>query len=370
MKSFHCSHCQSCGQQLAYLPDRDRMAAIKQGDDGLWRPIGEDSERPTYRLCANYFEHDICNWAIPAMDSGTLCGSCRLTRVIPDVTVAANKAAWYRLEVAKRRLIYTLKGLKLPLEPAQSDGDGGLVFEFLQDTTTVNGDRNRVLTGHNNGVITINVAEADDLLRERERLQLNEPYRTLLGHFRHEAGHYYWDRLIQDERRLTGFRAAFGDERADYAIALNRHYQRGAPEYWEQRFVSAYASAHPWEDWAESWAHYLHMTDALETASSIGLSLQPPRADEPSMPRAPDPLQEESAEFDQMMRSWLPVTYVLNSLNRGLGRADCYPFVLSAPVVDKLHFVHQVIAEARLVDSPKRAPKVSATKVPADGVSA
>ena len=376
MRSFHCSHCQSvvffenvlclrCGEPLAYLPDRAAMAAMKPAENGLWRASGNADDQRRYRLCANRIEHDICNWAIPATDrpvgaptgdgapvaAAELCGSCRLTRVIPDVSVEGNKAAWYRIEVAKRRLIYTLNALRLPLERSRSAGDGGIAFEFRQDSVNPNGDRNRALTGHDNGVITINVAEADDIERERQRLQQDEPFRTLLGHFRHEIGHFYWDRLIRDANGQLSFRASFGDERADYAAALQRHYAHGAPPNWEQNFVSAYASAHPWEDWAECWAHYLHMTDALETASSTGLSLRPTRPDEPAMPAAPDPLRPEGAAFDRMVRSWVALTYVLNSLIRGLGRPDSYPFVLSGPVIAKLRFVHQVINQ-----SPKAAP--------------
>src|SRR5207302_77798 len=133
------------------------------------------------------------------------------------------------------------------------------------------------------GVITLNVAEADDAQREKRRLQMHEPYRTLLGHFRHEIAHYYWDRLVKDGPLRDGFRARFGDEREDYGAALRRHYQQGPPADWQARFVSAYASAHPWEDWAETWAHYLHMADALETAIACGLSLRPRRGDEPSL---------------------------------------------------------------------------------------
>ena len=360
MKSFHCDHCQSlvffenvlclrCGEQLSYLPDRASMAAMKPAESGLWRASGDEGEQRRYRPCANRIEHDICNWAMPVTADGApaangeLCSSCRLTRVIPDISVDGNKAAWYRIEVAKRRLIYTLNGLRLPLDPSRSAGDGGIVFEFRADSISPNGDRNRALTGHDNGVITINVAEADDIQRERQRLQQNEPYRTLLGHFRHEIGHYYWDRLIRDGNHQASFRAIFGDERADYTAALQRHYANGASPDWEQHFVSAYASAHPWEDWAECWAHYLHMTDALETASSTGLSLRPTWPDEPAMSAAPDPLRPEGAAFDRMVKSWVALTYVLNSLNRGLGRPDSYPFVLSAPVIDKLRFVHQVI---------------------------
>src|SRR6202011_5238904 len=39
--------------------------------------------------------------------------------------------------------------------------------------------------------------------------------------------------------------------------------------------VTPYASAHPWEDFAETWAHYFHMVDTLETATAFGLRLRP-----------------------------------------------------------------------------------------------
>jgi hypothetical protein len=202
----------------------------------------------------------------------------------------------------------------------------------------------QVLTGHRNGVITIHVAEADDVEREQRRHQMHEPYRTLLGHFRHESGHYYWDRLLQHSPRLAAFRLVFGDERADYSEALTWHYQRGAPTDWPQRFISAYASAHPWEDWAETWAHYLHMTDALETAVACGLSLQPLRPDEPSLP--PTVRGDRLGAFGQMLTAWFSLIYVLNNLNRSLGLPDSYPFILSTPAIDKLRFIHETIAAA------------------------
>jgi hypothetical protein len=288
-------------------------------------------------------DHDVCNWAIAAHEDAKLCTSCRLTTIIPDMSVAANLAAWYHLEVAKRRLVYTLLKMRLPVEPRRPDGSGGLAFEFLADQTTSNGDRNRVLTGHDNGVITINIAEADDVLREAQRLEQNEPYRTLLGHCRHEIGHYYWDLLISPGPRLADFRSMFGDERADYGEALRRHYADGPPPHWEDNFVSAYATTHPWEDWAESWAHYMHMTDALETAHATGLSLHPQRPDEPSMETPAHPLRPEGQDFQQMMDAWLPLTYVLNNLSRGLGRADSYPFVLTSTVIEKLRFIHETV---------------------------
>lgn len=352
MKTFHCTHCQhlvffenirclNCGHALAYLPDHELMAALEETGYGTWRHAGAGGTDEMYRLCANYDKENVCNWAVPQHDPETLCRSCRLTRVIPDLSKSGNAAAWYRLEVAKRRLVYTLLGLSLPLERRQAPGDGGVEFQFLEDSQS--GDGQRVLTGHDNGLITINVAEADDVRREEQRQLQNEPYRTLLGHFRHEIGHYYWDRLIRDGARLEPFRRLFGDERADYQQALQNHYRDGPPASWESTFISAYATSHPWEDWAESWAHFMHMTDALETAAAVGLSLQPRRKDEPAMSAPVNPLAPRAPDFDRMVGQWSSLTYVLNNLNRGLGLPDSYPFVLSGPVVDKLRFIHDTI---------------------------
>jgi hypothetical protein len=195
-----------------------------------------------------------------------------------------------------------------------------------------------VLTGHDNGVITINIEEADDALREGQRNRHGEPYRTLLGHFRHEIGHYYWDRMIQSGPQLFAFRQQFGDERADYAQALRNHYAHGPRADWQNEFISAYASSHPWEDWAESWAHFMHMTDALETAEAAGLSLPtyPPAGHSPITSRG----------FDQLVRAWIPLTHVLNNLNRSLGLPDSYPFVLSTTIIAKLRFIDQIVRNA------------------------
>ena len=198
-----------------------------------------------------------------------------------------------------------------------------------------------MLTGHADGVITVNIAEADDAEREKRRAAMHEPYRTLLGHMRHESGHYFWDRLIKGTVEIEEFRSLFGDERADYAQSLSAHYERGAQADWQERFVSEYASSHPWEDWAETWAHYLHMVDTLETAAVCGLSLKPRRRDEPALPKMPQPESSQPAAFDLLIDSWFPLTYVLNNLNRGLGLVDAYPFVLSPPVVAKLRFVRR-----------------------------
>jgi hypothetical protein len=356
MKTFHCTHCQNlvffenvrclnCGHSLAFLPDLGIMGALSERPDGLWRAELDSSGSRGYRLCANYDRVSVCNWVVAADDSNDFCLSCRLNRIIPDLSSERNRIAWFRLEVAKRRMLYTLLGLDLPVGPKNGSGQLGLAFEFLEDSK--HGDEKRVLTGHDNGLITINIAEADDVHREQERTLQKEPYRTLLGHFRHEIGHYFWDILIAGSSRLDAFRVLFGDERADYQQALERHYADGPPARWEHNFISAYATMHPWEDWAESWAHYLHMVDALETAGSAGLALRPKRRDEPSMQPPADPLDPHHRDFEAMIDSWLSLTYVLNNLSRGLGLPDSYPFVLSAHAIDKLRFIHSTLDEYR-----------------------
>lgn len=355
MKVFHCDHCGhliffenvrcvACNRPLAYLPDLGVVGSLEPAGEQRWRsPLPRAGARE-HRLCRNYPRENVCNWAIPADDPDELCLSCRLTRVIPDLSVPGHRAAWYRLEVAKRRLIYTLLALQLPIVSRWADPENGLSFEFLADPTDPAAPR--VLTGHARGLITVNVAEADDAERERRRLQMNEPYRTLLGHFRHESGHYYWDRLVHGSPRLDTFRALFGDERADYADALERHHAGGPPADWQEGFVSAYASAHPWEDWAETWAHYLHLTDTLETAAACGLQMRPRRPGDPIMENVGDPLAAPRS-FDELMAAWVSLTYLLNNLNRGLGLPDGYPFVLSATATEKLRFVHDTVLASR-----------------------
>jgi hypothetical protein len=347
---FENTRCINCGHSLAYVPELARMAALEPAGTELWRVPARSLARHRYRLCDNYSRENVCNWAMPADDPQRLCESCRLTRLLPDLSVPGNREAWFRLETAKRRMLYTLMQLRCPIESRAEDARQGLVYEFRSDSA------GSVLTGHASGVITLNIAEADDAERERRRLQLHEPYRTLLGHFRHEVGHYYWQRLIDNSPRLESFRGVFGDERADYAAALKRHYEQGPPGDWQQRFVSAYATAHPWEDWAESWAHYLHMTDMLETAAACGLSLRPSRRDEPALARARSGTDEP---FEWLIGSWFPLTYILNNLNRSMGLADGYPFVLSTPAIAKLRFVHDTIIATQIAP-----PSMSATGSP------
>jgi hypothetical protein len=329
--------CLTCGHALAFDEARLDLLTLSRAEDGLWREAADGGA--VYRLCANYADHAVCNWAIPVDSPESLCRACSLTRTIPSLDSAANREAWAKLEGAKRRMVYTILRLGLPLVSKVQDPAAGVIFDFLSDARTANGDQSRVLTGHDDGVITINVAEADDVYRESQRQHQNEPYRTLLGHFRHEIGHFYWDRLIRTSPRLTEFRAVFGDERLDYGEALRRHYADGAPANWAEHHVSAYATTHPWEDWAESWAHVMHMVDALETAHALGLQVKPERRDEPALSLPSTPVEAGTGDFDHLARAWASLTYVLNNLTRGLGLSDAYPFVLSGPVVEKLRFV-------------------------------
>ena len=360
MKIFHCNHCEhllffenttclGCGRQLAYLPDVALMSSLDPVGDGNWKSPLPEAEGKIYRLCKNYTDQQVCNWALPASDPQVLCVSCRMTRTIPDLWQPENRLAWYRLEVAKRRVIFTLLQLSLPVQNFDENPQQGLVFEFKSPSPGT-----QVVTGHANGVITINVAEADDVERERQKKAVHEPYRTVVGHFRHEIGHYFWDRLIGSCGQTDMFRELFGDERQDYAAALQSHYENGPSPDWQAYFVSSYASSHPWEDWAETWAHYLLMVDALETAAACGLSLKPSRRDEPSMSRLPPLVPSPRLPFDSLINNWFSLAYALNNFNRGLGVPDAYPFVLSSPAIAKLKYVHDLIqakAEAAMRDS-------------------
>ncbi len=347
MKTFHCdrcnqqvffenTRCEHCGGMLGYEPVRREIDTFEPADDGSWRNLNERSPHRYYRQCINYSREDVCNWMIPAQEKQELCASCRLTQIIPALSSEKNRLFWKRLEAAKRRLLYSLWELHLQPTPKADDPQTGLAFQFLEDTP-----EKRVMTGHANGLITLNIAEADPAHRERTREQMHEPYRTLLGHFRHESGHYYFDQLIADSMWLEPFRELYGDERQDYGQALQRHYDEGPPADWGERFVSAYASTHPWEDWAESWAHYLHMIDTLDTAFHCGIAARPKKSSEPEMVIERKPTRNRN--FTDMMSDWFALTYVLNSLNRSIGMPDAYPFALSPLVIRKLEFIHRVI---------------------------
>ena len=355
MKIFSCSRCGQvaffenvrctrCGATLAYLPDHGVLSAMDPADDGL-AAMAAEAKGGHYRLCRNSNEYGVCNWAVPASNDNAYCRGCRLNDVIPDLSRPGALAAWGRIEHAKKRLLYTLFELGLPVE-SQREKKGGLVFSFKGSDGPA---ASPVLTGHDEGRITLNIAEADNPGREKLREQLGEAYRTVLGHFRHEIGHYYWDALIRDTERLAPFREAFGDPTTSYEAELDRHYREGPPSDWQDSFVSAYATMHPWEDWAETWAHYLHIVDTLGTARSYGMALKPAPS---GLRRTPRELKVTARtvdldDFDALLGAWVPLTLALNSLNRGMGLSDLYPFVLAPKAIEKLRFVHETIEHAQ-----------------------
>lgn len=354
-RAFHCrcgrpvffrnSRCLGCDAQLGFEPASGELTALDPGPaEGTWRPVNAEPGRGDYHRCANFESAAGCNWLVAAGDSETLCIACRLNRTLPDLEDKANQGYWRATELAKRRLVSQLLALGLPVESKEQNPDIGLAFDILRSPE----DGPAVMTGHSNGLITLNLEEADDARREAIRTALHEPYRTLLGHFRHEIGHYYWDRLVRDSHWLEPFRELFGDERADYAEAIKANYEQGPPGDWADRHISSYASSHPWEDWAETWAHLLHIMDSLDTAVAHGLDaedldvvVEPFVLEDLYDPEHPN---AERALF--LLNSWVEMITVLNEMARSLGQKDFYPFVMSRPVVRKLHFVSLVVADA------------------------
>jgi hypothetical protein len=337
---FGNTQCLTCKSPLGYLPDAMSLAALDAGPEpGTVRPAGHDG---LYKYCGNRDLAALCNWMIEASDPLPLCVACRLNRTIPQLDDPDNARYWGQIEAAKRRLVAQLLALGLPVKSrVEEDPARGLMFDFLRPPP----GGPAVLTGHANGLITLNVEEADSAKREKIKQDLHEPYRTLLGHLRHEVGHYYWDVLVGETRWIEPFRGLFGDERADYAGALKRHYEAGPPADWASAYISSYATAHPWEDWAETWAHYLHVVDSMATALGFGLEAENLETKVTPFTKealyAPD--DPGAPRFLSLLNSWLEVIMVLNEMAHSMGQPDFYPFVMSRPVVAKLQLVHLIV---------------------------
>jgi hypothetical protein len=325
---FENTSCTRCGGTLGYLPEAETVTSLTPNGFS-WEPVGRPER--LYRFCANA-EHEACNWLVPADADERFCAACRHNRMVPDLGDGGNLQRWRRMEIAKRQLFYTLLKLRVPL-PTREEHPEGLAFEFLADAPGAA----PVMTGHDSGLIVINLAEADDAERERRRLSMGEPYRTLVGHFRHEIGHYVWDRLVRDDPdALARCREVFGDERADYGEALTRHYEAGPPPDWAERHISTYATAHPWEDFAETWAHYLHIVDTLETAHAFGLT-------DAAAADLTDPTRVTSAHA--LVAAFVPLAVSINGVNRAMGLPDLYPFVLGPAVIEKLEYIRELVAK-------------------------
>ncbi len=372
---FRNSVCLACGTPLGYEPESTRllplMAASLPGSWKIWQAAQPEQTLQTdaaagsnaglpesallYKRCTNLQTPAACNWLVPvnaAADASQpavlLCRACRLNRIIPDLNDPDhpdNGMLWGRIELAKRRLVSALLALGLPVASLiTEDTRRGMAFDVLRAPD----GGPPVMTGHKAGLITLNLQEADDAVREAVRAAMREPYRTLLGHFRHEIGHYYWDRLVPGSAWLEGFRSLFGDERQDYAACLQKNYAQGPSAEWWLHYVSAYASAHPWEDWAECWAHYLHMRDTIDTALSFGLA-----SDSEQLEFTPfsldclyQPDHPEAQHFLDFLNDWTRLTTMLNEMSRSMGQPDFYPFVLPLKVVAKLHFIHLLVTSA------------------------
>ncbi|CDN52987.1 Conserved hypothethical protein, UCP012641 [Neorhizobium galegae bv. officinalis bv. officinalis str. HAMBI 1141] len=354
MRLYDCDHCGqtihfdnrscvNCGHRLAFVPEHLAMHALVQ-DEGeeTWHLVA----RPDYKVrhCANA-AMDICNWTVSADDPHPFCPACRHNRLVPDASTEVGLSQWRRISQAQRHLFYSLLRWNLPHTNRDEDPQGGLVFDFLIDAVQPDGTVVPAMTGHEDGLIAIRAAEADDATREQVRVSMNEPYRTMLGHFRHETGHYVWDKLVRDGGRLEEFRAIFGDETVDYGAALQRNYEQGPPPGWQDFYISTYASTHPWEDFAECFAHYLHIVDTLETARAYGMVIEPRGHAEMAAEVAFNPYAARDAE--QLVSAWVPFSMALNSIHRSMGQPDLYPFVLSQAVMVKLEYIHRLIRSRR-----------------------
>lgn len=350
MKLFRCNHCghtlyfenvvcERCGHRLGYWHETNMLASLEPEGE-LWRsPLLPGR---SFAFCANA-QHGACNWLIDAETHvSPYCRACRHNEVVPPIDDARDLLRWQVIERAKKRLIYSLLQMRLPLATRHQDPVHGLGFRFLDEALAPA----PVLTGHASGIITIALTEADDAQREYRRTQFNEPYRTLLGHFRHEIGHHYWDILVRDTARHDAFRQLFGDEQHYYEESLQRYYERAAPTDWQQSHISAYATSHPWEDFAETFAHYLHLVDTTEMAAAFGIRLDP-EVDELGELRARiafDPYRLR--DIHDLVANWVPLAALLNNLNRAVGQHDAYPFVLTPAVIEKLGFVQRLVLEA------------------------
>jgi len=351
MKLFKCDHCGQpvyfenifcvkCNSLLGFDPQRMGIVSLQPAADNS-HTFFTNEGTGSYKYCINK-QHNVCNWLLPYNSGGEYCIACNLNQTIPDLGQRDHWKKWASIEVAKHRLIYSLLRFRLPVISKFQDEDKGIAFDFMADENK--GGNKRLLTGHDNGLITLNIDEADDAIREMARNQMDEVYRTLLGHFRHEIGHYYWDQLIKYTNRLQPFRNFFGDERTDYREALKQHYNEMTSDTWREKFISAYASTHPWEDWAETWAHYMHIVDTLETAYSFGMTVNPGVADPEHEMNASLNIDPYTTQyFEDIIERWIPLSFLMNSLDRSMGMKDSYPFVINEAAKQKLNFIHETI---------------------------
>jgi len=321
---FFASHrCVACSRTTAMCPSCQNVAAMEPAGDGAWTC---QSCNALLKFCSNYVEHSACNRGVPVEDEEPLCRYCRLNEIIPDLSIDGNLLKWQRLETAKHRVLYDVDRIGFPIVIEEDGERPHLRFEFKAAVTEP------VSTGHASGLITIDIAEADSVQREQTRVEFGEPQRTLVGHFRHELGHYYWELLVEPYR-LEEFRKLFGNEQnPTYAEAQQQYYEDGAGENWHEYFISEYATMHPWEDFAETFAAYLDMIAIVETARHFDRTK----------------VTADGDDFDKMRRAYFDIGIIANEFNRDMGLLDLVPEVYTDPVVEKLRFVHSLCQEHSL----------------------
>jgi hypothetical protein len=371
MKTFKCScknhqllffeskYCLACNRIVGVDDNFNKVEAYDLDEETGYYFKSTQQKKVPYKKCDNNAEYQACNGmvnmdtfvAVPNNDE-VLCFACRFNETIPDLSIIEHIPLWKKVEIAKRRAIYTLKALSLPLDNILQNPESGLSFDFIADSNVNDNflskleNQEAVYTGHDNGHITINLAEANEVARSSTKLAMGEKYRTLLGHFRHELGHYYFEKLIlvsPEKHELC--KKYFGDDELDYAEELEKYYESGAPENWDNDFISEYATMHPYEDWAETWAHYMHIIDTLETAKNFNItgSLNGHTVDnELNLPQN-SYLFSSQTSINTILDTWMDFAIILNSLNRSMGMNDAYPFVLTQSVRTKLSFIHHAI---------------------------
>ncbi|MFT4821294.1 MAG: hypothetical protein ACI8PP_003156 [Candidatus Pseudothioglobus sp.] len=334
---FENNQCTACLSSLGWCPGCQTLTALVPVNDDQYR-CGNIACGTLLKKCINYSDHNVCNRCVQVSNTVEpttgFCDYCRYNDTIPDLTISDNWQKWLRLEVAKRRLMYTLDRLRLPYGNTKDGISPPLSFDFKGDVIEKSlwwwrtmGKEERVFTGHAGGKITINIREADHVEREKARVSFDEAHRTIIGHFRHEIGHYYWEMLVMG-RCETAFIATFGDHNLSYTDAMQKHYENGAKDNWQINYISAYATMHPWEDFAETFATYLDIVSVLDTAMNMGLG---------------DGLDPCTAPIEQMIKRYCRLGVILNEMNRSMGLIDLAPDILAGPIEYKLAFIHHLL---------------------------
>ncbi len=321
--------CEVCLRGVAFNPSTLKMAAFTSHESvDITFMNGYQAKK-----CSNWIDFDTCNWSLPGNSPENLCYACQFNRTIPNQNrvnsgMPVNFFRWRKLEEAKKRTLYTLLSLGIAPVSGWKNSTRGLLFDFLENLEQEKTDAQPITTGYSNGIITINIAEADDVTRVTARSALNERQRTLVGHFRHETGHFFWDRLLRHLPLGGYFHEIFGEEKYEYRRSLNNYYEKGPPRNWHDGFISAYATSHPSEDWAETWNHYLLICECLQTAHAVGML-------------DPDPA---ALTLREKLRNWSRLAVTLNQLNRSIGLGDAYPFVITRRIEEKLNYVAAIIS--------------------------